>query len=67
MRIHLNGVLTDLPASVDTVATLFKHYSINETRVALEYNGQIVTPADYSTTALSDGDCLEIVTFVGGG
>ncbi len=36
-------------------------------RVAVECNGDIVPKAQYDTFILKDGDCLEIVSFVGGG
>ena len=36
-------------------------------RIAIERNGQIVPKAEYDATILQDGDCLEVVSFVGGG
>ena len=36
-------------------------------RVAVEHNGEIVPRANWSETALSAGDRLEVVHFVGGG
>jgi sulfur carrier protein len=36
-------------------------------RIALERNGEIVPRSRYGTTALADGDALEIVVAVGGG
>ncbi len=36
-------------------------------RVAVELNEEIVPKAQYNTTVLKDGDCVEIVSFVGGG
>ena len=36
-------------------------------QVAVEHNGAILRREDFSTTALSDGDKLEVVRFVGGG
>jgi len=40
---------------------------IDPRRVAVELNMEILPKADYETTALSDGDRIEIVHFVGGG
>lgn len=36
-------------------------------RIAVERNGSIVPKKDYAETMIQDGDCLEIVSFVGGG
>ena len=36
-------------------------------RIAVERNGGIIPKARYSETILSDGDEIEIVSFVGGG
>jgi sulfur carrier protein len=36
-------------------------------RVAVEHNGEIVSRSTWTETALSDGDRLEVVHFVGGG
>lgn len=35
--------------------------------VAIELNGEILPRANYTNTVLSDGDKLEVVSFVGGG
>ena len=37
------------------------------TRIAVEKNGVIVPKSQYESTMITDGDRLEIVTFVGGG
>jgi sulfur carrier protein len=36
-------------------------------RVAVELNGDILPKSQYSDTILKDDDCVEIVSFVGGG
>jgi sulfur carrier protein len=36
-------------------------------RVAVEHNGEIVARSNWTETALSSGDRLEVVHFVGGG
>jgi len=36
-------------------------------RYAVERNGAIVPKSQHGSTALADGDCLEIVVTVGGG
>ncbi len=36
-------------------------------RVAVEINGDILPKSQYECTYLYDGDCVEVVSFVGGG
>jgi sulfur carrier protein len=51
------GVLSDLVASL----------GLDQRKVAVERNLQIVPRSAYAATALSDGDRIEIVHFIGGG
>jgi len=52
------------PLSVqDYLVTL----GIDPRRVAVELNRDILPKAQYPSTLLKEGDCLEIVHFVGGG
>lgn len=39
----------------------------NMSRIAVEYNGDILPKSEYENTVLCDGDRIEIVHFVGGG
>jgi sulfur carrier protein len=41
--------------------------TLNNTRIAIEYNGQIVPRSKFKEQTLVDGDQLEIVVAVGGG
>ena len=36
-------------------------------RIAVERNGEIVPKSQYGEVVLQEGDCIEIVSFVGGG
>lgn len=36
-------------------------------RIAVERNGKIVPKKIYGETILEEGDCIEVVSFVGGG
>lgn len=36
-------------------------------RIAVEINGEILPKAQYTDTVINNGDCIEIVSFVGGG
>ncbi len=66
MEITVNGERKTVEGNA-TVLSLLRELSLPETRVAVERNRSIVRKAEYGATALSDGDRLEIVTFVGGG
>ena len=66
MEIVVNGELRAV-AEGATVRSLLRELDLPESRVAVERNRAIVRKADYGSTALAEGDRLEIVTFVGGG
>ncbi len=65
MKIKVNGeeYLTDR----DTVAQLLKEMDILPERVAVEVNLSIVRRSSFGDFRLKEGDCVEIVYFVGGG
>jgi sulfur carrier protein len=50
-----------------TVAQLISELGLGDRRVAVERNRTVVPRAEHATTVLSEGDRLEVVTFVGGG
>lgn len=66
MRITLNDKPTDLPAGT-TVALLLAQLGLDSTRVAVVIGADIVPRAEYSTRGISEGDSVELVSFVGGG
>jgi sulfur carrier protein len=49
------------------VADLLAHRQIEPVRVAVEINEDVVPRRTFAQTMISDGDQIEIVTFVGGG
>jgi len=63
--ITLNGETRH--TSADTIAMLVKELELPPEKVAVERNGEIVPRSTLREAALSDGDVLEIVHFVGGG
>jgi sulfur carrier protein len=65
MRLVINAEERELAAS--TLDALIEELGMKSDRVAVELNREIVPRAKWSTTALTDGDRLEIVHFVGGG
>lgn len=66
MKITLNGEPFELPAPT-TVSGLLTHLQIDSRRVAIEHNLVIVRRATFDSTAVNEGDTIEIVNFVGGG
>jgi sulfur carrier protein len=66
MRLLLNGEERDL-AGVSNVADLVASLGLDARKVAVEHNLEIVPRSIYAATALTDGDRIEIVTFIGGG
>lgn len=64
--IVLNGEETQTPDG-STVQTLLESLELAPAQVAVERNRAIVPRTEYGQTALTDGDALEVVTFVGGG
>lgn len=66
MQIILNGEARDLAGAV-TVEGLLQELGLEERKVAIERNLEIVPRSAYGGTRLEDGDRIEIVHFVGGG
>lgn len=63
--VKING--RDENAAGITIEEYLKKTDYDPKRVAVERNGEIVPKATYSSVVLSDGDSVEIVSFVGGG
>ena len=64
--LQVNGPPMDR-TGLHTVQDLLDKQGWKAAQVAVEHNGAILRREDFSTTALSDGDKLEVVRFVGGG
>lgn len=63
--VKINGKLIDIAGM--SVAEYLKTTSYDMKRIAVECNGNIIPRAQYEETVLSDGDSVEVVSFVGGG
>ena len=50
-----------------TVAMLLEQLELEPRRVAVEVNLDLVPRGRHAETRLAEGDCLEVVTLVGGG
>jgi len=66
LNVRINGTPMEVPSGT-TVAGLLEHLEIEPVLVAVEQNLEIVPRTQFPLRALSDGDRLEIVHFVGGG
>ncbi|MBC7669967.1 MAG: sulfur carrier protein ThiS [Gemmatimonadaceae bacterium] len=66
MRLLLNGEDRAFEG-VSTLADLVSVLGLDARKVAVERNLEIVPRSTYAATALTDGDRIEIVTFIGGG
>ena len=66
MRVTINGETQSLTDGL-TLADLLRHLQLNQRRIAVEVNREIVARERYPAHALTDGDEIEIVHFVGGG
>jgi sulfur carrier protein len=66
MTIRVNGEPTELPDS-QTIADLVRQLEMPKDGVAVAVNLEVVPRALHATTALKDGDRVELVRAVGGG
>jgi sulfur carrier protein len=66
MQVKVNGEPLELPDGC-TVAALVERLRLDAVRVAVERNEDVVPRRTWAESPLSDGDHVEIVTFVGGG
>ena len=64
--ITVNGETREVRAPA-TVADLLAQIGLDARKIAVERNLEIVPRSTYGATALSAGDRLEIVHFIGGG
>jgi thiamine biosynthesis protein ThiS len=66
MKLQINGEPRDFNPPL-TLAGLVDQLGMKTDRVAIELNRSIVARDLWAKTSLAEGDCLEIVQFVGGG
>ena len=69
MNFKINGELKTIFHSKEKffLEDLVKHLGYEPQLVVVELNGLIINPKDWISTKLKNGDCLEVVTIVGGG
>ena len=66
MQIELNGQPREL-ADGTTVASLLGELELDVRGLAVERNRELVPRAEHARAVLAEGDCVEVVTLVGGG
>ena len=66
MKIRLNGEAHELAGPL-SISALLAALGVDPRRVAVEHNLVVVKRTAYDSTAINDGDEIEIVNFVGGG
>ncbi len=66
MNLFVNGESREHTGD-GSVAALLAELGANPKHSALTVNGDLVFPRDWKTFKLTDGDTVEVLTFVGGG
>ena len=69
MKLKINGEIKTIENSETdfSIEGLLKHLGYKPQLVVVELNGAIINPKDWINTKIKTGDCLEVVTIVGGG
>jgi sulfur carrier protein len=66
MKLFINGIVRETP-ELGSIAELAFWLQLPAFGSAVELNGEVVRKVDHETTALKEGDRLEVVRLVGGG
>lgn len=66
VTLTVNGESLELEGSGD-IPSLLAQLGANSARVAVMVNESIVSREAWPTVALAAGDCVEVLTFAGGG
>ena len=69
MKLKINGEIKTIESSNEEIRLegLLENLGYSPQLVVVELNGLIVNPKDWINTKIKNGDCLEVVTIVGGG
>jgi sulfur carrier protein len=65
-KIQLNGKKVVIKSNC-SIFDLLKKYKLANKKVAIEYNGTIISKENYKKKNLKNNDKVEIVHFIGGG
>jgi sulfur carrier protein len=66
MKLKINGK-EQCATGITSLSELVKRKGLSEGAIVIEYNYNIVMKEKWAEIILSDGDNIEIVSFVGGG
>lgn len=66
LRVHVNGESREFNAPA-SLLDLLRFLDLDPRMVVVEHNREIVRRPELGNTAVSDGDKIELVHFVGGG
>lgn len=66
MQIILNGTEKNCQDQI-SIATLIRELGLDERKIAVERNREIVPKTQFNSVSLCEGDKIEIVHFIGGG
>ena len=69
MKLKINGEIKNINNYGEKLFLegLIKLLGYQPQLVVVELNGTIINPKDWINTKIKNGDCLEVVTIVGGG
>ena len=69
MKLKINGEIKTFNDSNEELAlvALLENLGYKPQLVVVELNGEIINPVAWKNTKIKNGDCLEVVTIVGGG
>ncbi len=69
MKLTINGEIKTIDNSSEDflLEDLLEHLGYKPQLVVVELNGEIISPKVWGITKVKNGDCLEVVTIVGGG
>ena len=66
MELHINGQRRQFEAPV-TLLALLRQAGLNERRIAVEVNQEVIPRSRHAEHVLADGDRIEIIQAIGGG
>ena len=66
IELTINGQPQQFETTLN-VAQLIEHLALQNKRIAIECNGEIIPRSQFSRQQLKNGDQLEVVVAVGGG
>ncbi len=69
MQLKINGEIKTINNTSKELLleALLENLGYKPQLVVVELNGEIINPKFWISTKIKDGDCLEVVTIVGGG